>query len=102
MNTLDTAIGEQQVNVKLWDYNSLNITHNWKDNTIPTAPVDIDFSNYKFEFFLLSIPPGGTTSTVVTNYSINAGVLSTAFLSKTGTNHTVLNMSLMFQDIRDN
>lgn len=90
MSTLNTSIAKS-VDVPIFDYDNLNVVHKFRkqsDNTV------IDLTAYKFEFFLKD----GVN--VIVSYSINAGVLSNSYLSKTGASHETLNMKLMYEDIR--
>jgi hypothetical protein len=56
--------------------------------------VAVDLTGYKFVFQLLE------KDVKKKEYTLDAGVLATAFLSKTGADVNVLNMEAMFQDIQ--
>lgn len=81
----------QSVAVKIYDYDNLPLAL-----TYSTGGTPINLTNYKFEFVLKN----GRTE--IETYTIDAGDLSTDFLSKTGASVNVLNMEAMFEDIRDN
>ena len=90
-STINTSRA-QQVIVNLFDYDSINLSLTYTDAN--GAPLDL--TQYKFRFVLNTLNNG-----FLFEYVINAGDLSTTYLSKTGASHNVLNMQLMFEDLRD-
>jgi len=81
----------QQVSVDIFNYDNIPLAGTYTSGASP-----IDLTDYKFEFFLYQ------EGAVIETYTIDAGDLSATYLSKTGAGVNVLNMELMFEDIRDN
>lgn len=92
MSTLDTSKAKT-VCLCIHNYDDIPLSLTYS-NKNPVTPINL--TDYKFEFFL------NQNKTPVTSYEIDAGVLATGFLTKTGDNINILNMRAMFEDIRDN
>lgn len=87
MSTLTTSVAVEQP-IKLYDYDDVNIAQIFTDD----ADAAIDITDYKFEFKLMK------ADSVVTTYSIDAGDLTSEFLTKENTNE--LRIKNMVVDIR--
>lgn len=83
------------VNININDYDQIPLTLTYTDTTDPMVPVPIDIRTYAFSFDLKA----GNTNPVVKNYPL-APAGSSAFLSVTGADHNILDMSLMWADIK--
>lgn len=80
--------------VDIFNYDQLPISITYTDPEQSNGPIDL--TDVKFEFFLqLAGKP-------IASYSIDKNVMTNTFLSKTGVDKNILNMQLMFEDIRDN
>lgn len=90
---IDTSRAKE-VPITFFDYDTLPLVVTYRDKSIPASPVPIDLTNYKFEFILKN------NATIVANYSIAAGSLTSAFMTKQGSSHETLNFQLMWQDVR--
>lgn len=90
LQKIDTSRA-REVSIDVHNYDNLPLAQ-----TYTTSGVAIDLTGYAFTFYLEQ------NSTPKKTYSILAGDLVSDFLTKTGADLNVLNMQLMFQDIRDN
>lgn len=84
-----------RVTIDINDYDQIPLTLAYTDTSDPNAPAPIDIRTYKFSFDLKA----GTTTPVVKNYTLLPDG-SSAFLSVTGDAHNILDMSLMWADIK--
>lgn len=94
MSTTINTSRAKSAEVRMKDYDTIPLSAVYKDVSIPGSPTPIDLTNYKFEFFLKLM------ADLIHTYSINAGVLTSDFLEKTTVDKNVLNMQLMWEDIR--
>lgn len=92
MATINTSRAKE-VTVNISDYDNLPLSLTMYDISV-SPKVVIDLSAYKISFDLKE------DVNLKANYTINASELSTAFLSKLGSSHEVLNMQLMWENIR--
>jgi len=90
MNTINTSRAKQ-VTVDIYNHDNIPLAGTYTSNAVA-----IDIIDYKFEFFLYR------QNNLIETYTIEAGELSSEYLSKTGDDDNVLNMELMFENIRDN
>lgn len=84
----------QEVTVELYKGNDIPLTLVYTDVTSDPA-VAINITDYKFDFLLKQ------GEKEVATYSIDAGDTSSTYLSKTGSDHNILNMQFMWEAIRD-
>jgi len=82
------------VNIDLFNYDQIPLSLKYSDTTVPSAPVAINITGYAFDFYLYE------KEEIIQEYSIAAAVLSTAYLSKTGTGMHTLNTQLMWEHIK--
>lgn len=92
MSRFNTSRAVQQP-VDIFNYDALPLSLTY---TSPSSGNPIDLTAWKFEFFLEA------AGRSVAEYSINANVMTTTHLAKTGADDNVLNMQAMWEDIRDN
>jgi len=90
MESINTSRA-QKVTVNIFNYDNIPLAGTYTSNAVA-----IDLTDYKFEFFLYQ------ENALTETYTIDAGDLSSTFLTKTGVGVNVLNMEAMFEDIRDN
>jgi hypothetical protein len=91
MGTTINTSRAQSVTVDVFNYDTIPLAATYTSGGAP-----IDLTQYKFDFILSF---NGATQTT---YTIAAGELTSAYLSKTGVGVNVLDMEKMFEHIRDN
>jgi hypothetical protein len=87
----------QTCDITIYDIGDIPLSQKLEDNSDPNNIVPIDITNYKFLFYLRD-----NQGNNIKNYFIDAGVLSTVYLVKTGTNNNILDLSRMLNDVRNN
>lgn len=90
--TINTS-KSKEVTVNISDYDNIPLSFKIYDTSVDPKVV-IDLTDYKFSFALKQ------ENIQKALYEIAAAEMSTAFLSKTGTSNEVLNMQLMWEDVR--
>lgn len=93
MSTINTS-KSKEVTVNISDYDNIPLSIITYDTSVEPKEV-IDLTGYKFAFYLKQDNLHQKAS-----YVIEAAEMNTAFLSKTGTSNEVLNMQLMWEDVR--
>lgn len=93
MSTIINTSKAKQVTVNISDIDNIPLSFIMYDTSVPPK-VAIDLEDYAFNFFLKD--KADTKQT----YTIDAGDLTSTYLSKTGASNEVLNMQLMWQHIR--
>lgn len=87
----------KKVTIDINDYDPIPLTLAYVDSSDPAHPIPIDLRTYGFSFDFKQ----GQTATAKKNYSLPpAG--SSDFLSITGDDHNILDMTLMWADIKAN
>jgi len=83
----------QYVSVDIFDYDNLPLSAVYTDKSNANAAIDL--TDWKFRFILKE------RESIIKEYLIDAGDLTSTYIDKTGADLNVLDMKKMWEDIRD-
>jgi hypothetical protein len=85
-----------KVSITINNYDQIPLSLTYSDNSNPGSPTPIDIRTYAFSFDLKA----ANSDVVMKNYALPAGGPSTDYLAVTGTDHNILSMAGMWNDIK--